>query len=641
MAHPSPAGTPVPPPASTPATSEPAAPKPATSEPATAEPVQGSSSGRPLAALAVLSGAAALVWIVASVLAAGHGFDRTDEGFYLLSYRWWSVIDRTFTGVQYIYGPVFQALGYDIAGLRLFRLITVVATLAAFGWSYMRWLRTRRPNANPSRWWEAAGTTAIVAAGGAAFGWLPLSPGYNDVELLGSMLTLAVVFRVAADTERGRRVPAWVPVAWGPIAFAMLFAKWASSILVLLVAAVVLIVVLWPRRYRAIVRFAAWTIASMIATVAFVHFAIIPLTSVVPEMLAINKIVAAKTNSPQSLLAMYARTTWAVVVMAARTYGLLMIALVLAVVIRGKRAQRLTLVLVVAGLALALWRALRGGGLTGGTLGLRHYPAVLVAILLLTLVAGLAVVVAERRRRSDRSALSQTGRRGWMLFLLLLAMPYLQAMGTGNAVHLMAVNGFAAWMAILIAVVTGMERAPLPARAAMAAVAAGAVLAGSSIGAGGQMLHPYRTDGYPSTTAAVAGVPALDSLRLTPEVAKQYSDLYATLRPYVDPPGRAIMAFDELSGVVLLLDGRPVGEAWYSYTDRQRSAAGIIATCRENPWWGSRLPLLVFKRPVSEVERSALKSCGLDMDVDYTLLAPPPQTMNLTVYVPTAEKERR
>jgi hypothetical protein len=638
MANPFSAGTsadPVGPEPTDPAEAEPM-------EPADAQPSEPQPAGRNLGAarfaaiLTLLAGGVTLGWTVAAVLASGHGLDVSDEGYYLLSYRWWNVNRWTFSGVQYLYGPIFQALGYDIAGLRLFRLVTVLFALVVFSWAFMRWLRTRRPNATPSRWWEAAGTAAIVASGGAVYGWLPLSPGYNDVALLGSLLTLTVIFWAAADADLGRRVPAWIPVAWGAVVVAMLLAKWSSSLVVLLAAAIALVVALWPARYRAIFRFAGWSIVGIAASVALVQFAIAPLTSVIPEMLALNKIVAGKTHAPAALLAMYTRTSLTVVQDAARTHLVLMIAIVVAVVVRGRPAQRLAWVLVAAGLAVSAWQALRGGGLPGGPPNLRDYPATLMAVVLVVLVAGFAVILAERLRRRRDSSLSHTGTRGWLLLIVLLAMPYMQAMGTNNALHLMAVNGFAAWMAVVIAMVTGMERAPASVRWATALVAAGGVLAAASIGTGGLLLHPYRSQSVKRTTAAVAGVPAFDSVRVTPSQAKRYHDLHELLRPYIEPPGRAIIEFDQMAGIVLLLDGRPVGEAWNSSADPQRTAAGITNACRNGPWWGSRLPLLLVKQPLTAVEKDALKSCELDFDADYKLVAPPQQTTGISVYVPVA-----
>ena len=90
-----------------------------------------------------------------AAVTAGHGFDITDEGFYLLSYRWWRADLYTYTGVQYLYGPIFQGLGYSIAALRLVRLATITGASAVFGWAFMSWLRQRRPRAPASRLWKS------------------------------------------------------------------------------------------------------------------------------------------------------------------------------------------------------------------------------------------------------------------------------------------------------------------------------------------------------------------------------------------------------------------------------------------------------------------------------------------------------
>src|SRR3954471_6342198 len=106
------------------------------------------------------------IWAVTAIRAARHGLDLTDEGFYLLSYRWWNADHRTFSGAQYLYGPVFALLGHDIAALRIFRLGTLLVAHLLFGWAFMRWLRPRRGHAPPTRLWEAAGAATLVAAGG-------------------------------------------------------------------------------------------------------------------------------------------------------------------------------------------------------------------------------------------------------------------------------------------------------------------------------------------------------------------------------------------------------------------------------------------------------------------------------------------
>jgi hypothetical protein len=55
-----------------------------------------------------------------------------------------------------------------------------------------------------------------------------------------------------------------------------------------------------------------------------------------------------------------------------------------------------------------------------------------------------------------------------------------------------------------------------------------------------------------------------------------------------------------------------------------------------NRWWGDRAPLLLFNRPVTDIERDTLHICGYDLQTDYRLLAPKDQLDGLEVYVPRA-----
>jgi hypothetical protein len=615
--------------------------RPASSVPAgpSAMKVRTGASARLLCLATLASVAAAAVWVIAAGMTASHGLDSSDEGFYLLSYRWWNTELRTFTGAQFVYGPVFELLGHNIAGLRLVRLLTIIAANAAFGWTFMRWLRLRRPNAAATRWWEAAGTAAIVACGGMNYSWLPLSPGYNDLSLLGALLAAAVVLKVAADVGQGRTVPVWVPMSIGPVAFAMLVAKWSSSGLTLLAVAIVGIVILVPAGVRQVARVTAWALVGLVFSAIFVQLFIIRLDQAIPQMIATNKLVAAGANNPVSLFPMYLHSLSGLITRTAQAHVLLLITAAIAVAFRNKISSRVIAVLGVTTVVLSFWILLTTGGFTGGNVNIRTYSVGLTLVLAITVIVALGTLLDRRGPFNVASSLRRESWRDTAIVVMLLALPLTQAAGTGNPIYYMAFNCFSAWAALIILVLTGIEGAPPVARALTAAAAAGAVLMSSAIGTSALWFHPYRTSRPSLSNAVATGVPPLSSVTLAPRTAAIYGQLHRVLEPYLIPGGGTyMMGFNEQPGIIFALDGRSVGEAWYSNVDPQRTAAGIRAACPDGRGpWGSRPPILLFSRAASGTETAALKACGLELARDYRQLGNSTKTMGFRIYVGTAE----
>lgn len=597
-------------------------------------------SGRWLLGLGLAGGLVALgVWVTVTVITASHGFDYTDEGFYLLSYRWWRSNIRTFTGVQFFYGPLFQLVGWNIATLRLIRLLTVLVSGALFGWNLMRWLRLRRPHAPDTRLWELAGTVAITASGAMIYSWLPLSPGYNDISFLASFVVMAAVLALGADVDRGRRPRAWVAFGIGPLVVMLVLAKWASSVVTLALLAAVALVLLRRRGWREIARVGAWSLlGAAVAALAF-HVLLVPLTRVLPQMLIVNKAVAAATNNPMSLLLMYARTTGQLLADLSVTHVLLLVVAV-GLGLARRRVTRVVMgLLAVLAVALSGWRFASADAWHGGPDYLKSFPGGAVAVVLAVLLLGIGVIIGDRlHRTAEPSALSRLAGPDWAVFAGLVLLPMTASVGTGNALIKMAISGFAAWAAIVVAVVTGMDRASLPVRGLAGVLVAATVAIPVAVASTGLWFSPYRTAGMDSSTVRMTSVPALSSLSLSPKEATVLTGLHDRLKPYLEPPGRYVMAFDEKSGLVLALEGRTVGEAWYSRSDHRRTAAGIASQCHQGHGpWGARLPVLIFDRKVLYVDQRALRGCGLNLQTDYRTIPMNDLKASWTVYVPVRE----
>ena len=588
-------------------------------------------------AVFALALAATAGWSTVVVLSAGHGFDITDEGFYLLSYRWWNSALRTFTGAQFLYGPVFQLLGWNIQSLRLFRLATILVTHLVYGLALMRWLRTRRPDAPATIGWDLAGTAVVTASGAMLYSWLPLSPGYDDVSGLGSLLVMAAALAVATDVERGRAVRWWVPVATGPAMAALLLAKWASSAATLLMVAAVLVVVLWPRGLWQVARVILIAVASTVVTLAAVQLFLVPLTTALPQMLAATRSVAKATNNPATLLQLYARVDGSLVGHVVQVNLGLVLAVALAGLARGRVLRVLAGLLGAVFLAVAVRHLVQLGALSGGTTNLVLFrePMMLVVVcaLVLLLATGIRDHWAAWRTAAPRPRLGDV-----VLVAALCLLPLTQALGTGNGLLPIAVCGFGAWAAVVVVAATGVDRAGWPARGLAAALIAGVVAVPTAIGTTGVWSNPYRTAPHDQATTALRTVPALDSLSVSAPEAARLAGVRQRLVGYVTPPGRYVMGYDEMAGLVLALGGRPVGEAWYSATDHRRTAGAIAAQCPGGVGpWGSRLPLVLTVRTIQPVDRQGLRACNIDLAKDYRILPLQDVFAHLIVYVPLGE----
>jgi hypothetical protein len=401
------------------------------------------------------------------------------------------------------------------------------------------------------------------------------------------------------------------------------------------------LVVLAGQGRRAVARGILLALGGLALAALVVQLFVVRLNVAVPGILTVNRFIAGTSYSPAELLHSYWTTGIDLLGRTLRDHWPLLVATAVAVIGRWRWLRIASAVLVLATFVLSVRQVIAHDGALGGSQHTSQYAVTLLAGVLVAVVAAVGAVVAGRLGLTERSRLSRENARGWVILGLLVVLPMVQAFGTNTPLYTIGFNAFAAWAAVMIAVVTGIWATPIVARATVAVVSVASLVAVTSIAYSGLFKYPYRSVGHAQLTAPASLAP-LKGLHLQPYAARRYADLATKLKPYLEPGGRPMLAFDKMAGLVLMLQGKPVGEAWIAPKERERTAAGIEEVCRDGqPWDPSRPPVIILNRRISDIEITALSACALDFRSDYQLLAPVQQTMNLQVWVPRAERASR
>jgi hypothetical protein len=576
---------------------------------------------------------ATAAWVLPVVVSRGHGFDVSDEGSYVLSYRWWDSDARNFNGAQYLYGPVFEALGHSVPALRIARLASVLVAHALFGWAFMSWLAVRFPSAG-TRHAVLAGTLGVVAVGGVTYGWLPLSPGYNDVVALGCLAVMAVFFRTWRSVLGTGRLPTLPALVLPLPVLAMVLGKWSSAVVALFFLFVVFVVVAWALRPSGWLRYIGAGVLGTVVVVTAFDLLVASLSDVVPPMVEVNRLAAGSSHTGGKLLSLYADGAQEIL---GRTIGLVLLIAVVGLVAgllhrAGRRGPARWVVCAGPVAVLVLLAAVGDRPWPeGGSSGLENYSSALVALVLAAAVV--LAVCFVRGRRGD----GPPRRRGSVELVTVLAMllllPVVQAVGSGNSLTNLAVNVAASWFAFIVLGVA-IAGAGSRTRWFLVAAAAATLVLAVSVGADGVLLHPYRTTAYDAADRTLGGTGTLASLAMGATERHELEAVRRAMAP--DPPGRRpVIVLDEIAGLVLLTEGRPLGETWTSALAPDRLAASIRASCRDQEWTQEDEPVVLGWRRVPAMVTEALAGCGVRLDGgSYDLVRLPVDERTVSVWTP-------
>jgi hypothetical protein len=575
--------------------------------------------GRDWSAVCLLAAAVITItaWVLAAAAMSGRGFDVTDEGFYILSYRWWDANAYNFTGVQYVFGPLYQLLGNDVQSLRLARILILLTVHLGLGIAAAKWIRDTSPlPLDPTA--TAATVLTVMASAGVVLAWGPLSPGYNDVSVIGAAVLAAVSMESHRRATMGVRLPIGGAIALGPVLVAFTLAKWASALVTIPFVFGVTALALVKLSPRGKLPWFGALALSTTSALAAIHWALKPLPEIVAPIVTVTGSISEGSNSASALLSAYLGTTVMLAIFAVVPVSVVVAAGFASRRWSGLGASLWGVVVPILGLVTALAMV---GGVRGGANGVRDYACVLVS-------AALSVWALVLVRSASLQA-----RAGVPTILIMLAfLPAVQALGTGNPVFMLAINGFPLWVVILLRCWAGSPTGDGYRLGICLATCAVLVVVGW-IAVSGVLLHPFRTGTYAASTSRVSA-DSVGSLLLAPDEARDVKALQRATAPIPEP--RRVMAFDEMAGLVLLIDAGSVGEPWYSEIDPERTATGIRNYCDAHPdWWRSGGgPIVLLSRPVTTVETDTLRHCGLSFYADLRKVDAAVVPGHLDLYLP-------
>lgn len=576
-----------------------------------AEPAPTARARRPWLLLTLLGVLCILGWAVPALLMAGRGFSVQDEGTYVLSYRWWDTNPYFVSGSQYFYGPLFGLVHDRIWALRVLRLAMVVAANGWFGWVFCRWLAEHRGTPLP-RDARVGGTVLLTAAGGLAYLWTPLTPGYYDLEADASLALVALLLTVLV---RLARPPGWVPLLAGALAFVLVLTKWPAVLVVLITQGAALLLLARGSRSHAW-RYAAAFVTGVVVAAVACQVLLVPLTRVLPIMRRVSALTATENHSLTFLLGTYLHSTELFVLVAVLFAVPAVAAYVVAVRLPSAAAERWARPLILAGAVTTGVLIPVLSGWHGGDDKGRVMVAVVLALLLTALVAS----VFPACRRPSGSA--------WLVMAVLLLVPVGQALGTNVPLVYVAGECLAMWVAGVV-VLAGRPGRPAHSTYAVATSLAVLVVAVAAIAGSTTMMSPFKTTGFRSDTVSV---PAL-GVRLSPATARQFAALRRALAPYVTRGVTPMLTLDERAGLTYLLGGVPMGSTWTDSGTPDRTAGILALGCRHGDVDPRRSPVLLVNRRPDPALVAALDGCGFAFPRDFRALHVAGGPRGIRVYV--------
>jgi hypothetical protein len=488
-----------------------------------------------------------LVWLAWT--ASARGVDFTDEGIYLVSYRYYRSPQMVYNGAAAFFGPLFQLVGYSVVWLRRIKIVLVLACGLGLGWATATFARARPDGTSRLQMLPVhLAITLFVGVGGfTMYTWLPQSPGYNDLSVLCAAALAAMVLPAVTSKTRARM---WWLVAAGAIVAVSLINKWPAGVCMV---AVVVAALMLARGWRNAGRDLRWVAAGLL--LGWVLLAVISghFFQRLSELRSSSEQLSDSLPIWDSYLLPYWRNLLDVArLVGARVWLILAVGVALSLVAASRRSIAFGGGLALAVL-LAIQSAAHSGQFRGGDFNVGLSQVALPLLFTLAGVVWLIGRVAAALPAKDSAAVTSdsgtaaegvsTARTRGAALILLIGLGGAQAFGTLNPPMFVVVSSGALCAAAIVIVAADAMVTWRPAILPMTAVLIVLPLATQRMMLSGLWQHPYRlaTNLY-AQTEPLDAVIGYDGLSTDSDTARLLHDLseIARRRSLVGLPGLSV-----------------------------------------------------------------------------------------------------
>ena len=471
----------------------------------------------------------AAVSVILLARAANRGLDLTDEGIYLHAYRGWKFYDLSITGAGAVLGPVFQLLGWSIPALRLLKLVCLLASSAFLAFATTEFVHHHFKAQILRREKQALVVLISILSAFSVYAWLPQSPGYNDLSIMLSAVSIGLAFLWAISTGRRSTVFA---VLIGVAIILLIFVKWPSAICT---SAGITAFIIGSGRFKRFGSFLAASAAGGVATLAVLQIGVGHLLDRAKELSTSSDTALRGTGFMDAYVLTYARNISSTAAGVARVCGPVMVPVLILCAVLVRRRPVVATTIYTAGLGALTIFARKRGYITGGEINVVRLESTFP--IFFTAALGLVVLWAVHQQGRPKAEPASTDADPTARFsllsgvLLVSAAPLLQAIGTGNPMFRIAFCAGAAWATavaamMLVVVERGGRAFYLPATCALGTMSIVGLVAGLQ----GLRTDSFRVGPLSQETVALPGVPEMKGMRLDQTAADLIRDTREVLR---------------------------------------------------------------------------------------------------------------